>query len=70
MLLELFERAYERRPGGAEGNIHYLWVDGKVLWLKLKVFFLREKEDHRIYFVASEDVTALRDPLAGLGLDP
>ena len=61
LLLELFERAYERRPGGAEGNIHYLRVDGKVLWLKLKVFFLREKEDHRIYFVASEDVTALRE---------
>ncbi len=61
LLLELFERAYERRPGGAEGNIHYLRADGKVLWLRLKVFFLREKEGHRIYFVSSEDVTALRE---------
>ena len=31
LLLKLFEQAYESRPNGAEGNIHYLRVDGKVL---------------------------------------
>ena len=61
LLLELFEQAYEKRTTGAEGNIHYLRVDGKVLWVHVKVFFLREKEGHRIYFVASEDITSLRE---------
>nr|WP_325211198.1 EAL domain-containing protein [uncultured Oscillibacter sp.] len=61
VLLALFDRAYESRPAGAEGNIHYLRVDGKVLWLHLKVFFLQENEGHRIYFVASEDITSLRE---------
>lgn len=61
ILLGLFEQAYERRLSGAAGNIHYLRVDGKVLWLRLKVIFLQEKEGHRIYFVASGDITPLRE---------
>ena len=61
LLLSLFERAYEGRPSSAEGNIHYLRVDGKVLWIHVKVFFLREKEGHKNYFVALEDITALRE---------
>lgn len=61
LLMELFERAYEDRTGDVEGNIHYLRVDGKVLWLRVKVFFLREKEGHRIYFVVSKDITSLQE---------
>lgn len=60
VLLSLFEQAYEQQPASAEGNIHYLRVDGKVLWVRVRVFFLREKEQHRIYFVALSDITALR----------
>lgn len=61
VLLSLFEQAYERRPDAAEGSIHYLRVDGKVLWVSVRVFFLREKEGHRIYFVSLSDITSLRD---------
>ncbi len=61
VLLSLFERSYERRPAGAEGTIHYLRVDGKVLWVQVRVFFLREKEGHRIYFVSLADMTSLRE---------
>lgn len=61
MLLSLFEQAYEQRPASMEGSIHYLRVDGKVLWVRVRVFFLREKEGHRIYFVALSDITALRE---------
>lgn len=59
-LMGLFERAYERRPACAEGNIHYLRVDGRLLWLRVRVFFLREKEGRRIYFVCLTDLTPLR----------
>lgn len=61
LLLELFDRAYEARPLNAEGNIHYLRVDGKVLWLHIKVFFLWEKEGHRIFFATTEDITPLQE---------
>lgn len=61
LLLELFERAYEQQPASVEGNIHYLRVDGKTLWIHLKVLFLREKGEHRIYFVSSTDITSLRE---------
>ena len=59
-LLALFEQAYERQPASVEGYIHYLRVDGKVLWVRVRVFFLREKEGHRIYFVSLADTTALK----------
>ncbi len=68
VLLSLFERAFDERPAGAEGNIHYLRVDERVLWLHVKVFFLREKEGHRIYFVSTEDITALREQRQAVAL--
>lgn len=61
ILLDLFERAYENPHAGAEGNIHYLRVDGKVLWVHLRVFFQRETEGHRLYFVSLMDVTSLQE---------
>ncbi|MDE6589708.1 MAG: EAL domain-containing protein, partial [Oscillospiraceae bacterium] len=57
----LFEQAYERRPAGASGNIHYLRVDGRVLWVYVQVFFQQESEGHRLYFVCMRDITALRE---------
>lgn len=59
VLLSLFEQAYEKYPSSAEGYIHYLRVDGKVLWVNTKIFFLREKDEHRIFFVTLMDFTAL-----------
>ena len=32
VMLGLFERAYERRPAGAEGDVHYIRGDGRGLW--------------------------------------
>ena len=61
VLFTLFEQAYERRPESSEGNIHYLRVDGKELWVKVRVFFLREKEGHRLYFVSLEDMTSMQE---------
>ncbi len=58
---DLFEQAYEQRPAASEGDIHYLRVDGKVLWVRVRVSFLREKEGHRIFFVALLDITSLRE---------
>lgn len=61
ILLGLLEQAYENPHAGAEGNIHYLRVDGKVLWVHNRVFFQRETEGHRLYFVSLADVTDLQE---------
>lgn len=61
VMLALFERAYERRPGGAEGSVHYIRVDGRVLWIRMRVFFLREHEERRVYFVGLTDITDLQE---------
>lgn len=61
LLFSLFERAYENRPGSAEGYIHYIRMDGKVLWVYMKIFFLREKDGHKIFYSALVDMSALRE---------
>lgn len=61
VLISLFEQAYEKYPVGAEGYIHYLRVDGKILWVNIKVFFLREKEGHRLFFISLEDMTLMEE---------
>ena len=61
VMLGLFERAYERRPAGAEGDVHYIRVDGRVLWIRMRVFFLRENEGHRMYMVSLMDISDLEE---------
>ena len=61
VLFSLFEAAVDNHPECAEGHIHYLRVDGKVLWVQVRVFFQREKEGHKIFFVLLSDMTSLRD---------
>ncbi len=58
VLFSLFERAYNNRPNCAEGNIHYLRVDGKVLWIYMRVFFLSEKNGHKQFYSALTDITS------------
>lgn len=61
LLFSLFERAYENHPNSAEGYIHYLRGDGKMLWIFIKIFFLHEKEGHKVFFGSLADMTFMRD---------
>ena len=61
VMLGLFEQADERRPAGSEGNVHYIRTDGRVLWVRMRVFFLREKDGHRTYFVSLVDISNLEE---------
>lgn len=60
LFFSLFERAYENYPGSAEGYIHYLRGDGQVLWVFLKIFFLHEKEGHKVFYSTLTDMTSIR----------
>ncbi len=61
VMLGLFNEAYEKYPINAEGYIHYLRVDGQVLWVSVKVFFLQEQGEHRLFYVSFVDMTALEE---------
>lgn len=61
VLLSLFEEAYESYPVNSDGYIHFLSLDGKVLWVHARVFFLREKDKHRTFFISMSDITPLEE---------
>lgn len=60
-LFSIFEQAYNNSVSGAEGYIHYVRADGQVLWVYMKVFFLREKDNRKIFYSSLRDVTFLQE---------
>lgn len=59
-VLELFQSASENILNGAEGDFRYLHPDGTLLWLHLRIFFLREQNDTRTYYGSISDITHMR----------
>ena len=57
LLVSIFEQAYENPMNGSSGFIHYLRADEKVLWVYIRVFFLREKEGHKLFYASLSDMT-------------
>lgn len=60
-LFRLFEKAYANQMNGTCGYMQYTCENGKKLWLYLRVFFLREREGHKLYYSSLTDVTFLRE---------
>lgn len=56
-VLEIFDRAYRNPFGGAEGTVRRYRLSGELMWFHLRIFFLRERDDHRIYYGSVSDVT-------------
>lgn len=56
-VLELFRQAYENPLGGAEDTVRRYRLNGEMMWLHMKVFFLREQDDHRLYYGSVSDAT-------------
>ena len=61
MLSAIFEQAYENPGSGADGYIHYLRSDGKMLWVYMKVFFMREKEGRKLFYGSLTDMTSFKE---------
>ena len=61
LLFSIFAQAYENQAGGAQGYIHYLRADGVTLWVLLRVYFLREKDGHKLFYGSLTDMSALHD---------
>ncbi len=58
-LLNLFQRAQDEAPLGAFGTFHHIRPDGQVLWVHLRLFFLREEKERRLFYGSLTDLTAI-----------
>ncbi len=57
-LYAIFEEAYARQSEGASGFINIVRRDGLTLWINIRVYFLREKGEHRLFYASLTDMTA------------
>ncbi len=69
-LYAIFEQAYENPVTGADGHIHFLRADGQVLWVYMKVFFLRETDGRKLFYSSLIDATALRNKKSDADIKP
>ena len=59
-VLSLFDAAEQHPVSGAESTIRRYRLNGDLMWLKLRMFFLSRQEDRRLFYAAVSDVTEQR----------
>ena len=57
ILFDLFSRTFKNQLRGAECDVRYLKKDGNTIWIHLRTFFLREQDNHKIFYGSISDVT-------------
>ena len=60
-LLQIFEQAEQNQSGQASGYIHFVRVDGRMIWVRINIFYLREQSGHRIFYGSLLDLTELQE---------
>ena len=60
LLYSIFGQAYENPSKGASGFINFIRRDGVTLWVNIRVFFLREKDGHRLFYASLTDMTNVK----------
>lgn len=56
-VLHIFENAYKNPLHGAEGIFRRYRLSGELMWVHLRVFFLREQDERRLYYGTVRDAT-------------
>lgn len=56
-VLRMFENAYKNPVHGAEGIFRRYRLSGELMWVHLRVFFLREQDERRLYYGTVRDAT-------------
>lgn len=56
-LLNIFENAYNNPVHGAEGIFRRYRLSGELMWVHVRVFFLREQDERRLYYGSVRDAT-------------
>ncbi len=60
ILFSMFSQAYENPSMGSNGYLHYVRSDGEVLWIYFRVYFLREKDGHKLFYGSLTDMTSFQ----------
>lgn len=63
LLLSIFEQAYNNPVNGADGYVHFVREDNTVCWVYIRVYFMREKEGHKLFYGALTDMTSFREKM-------
>ena len=50
-------KAYERPVTGAEATFRRYRLNGEIMWMRMRAFFLRREQDRTIFFASLADVT-------------
>ncbi len=64
ILASIFAQAYEKSSRSAEGYIHFVRADGTILWVLCRIFFLRERDGHKMFYGMLTDLTDLHEKKA------
>ena len=59
-VLELFEAACRNPLKGSEGIIRRYRLSGELMWISLRIFFLKERDDHRLFYGSVSDVKKVK----------
>lgn len=57
LILRIFQNAYEDPLHGSEGDVRRYKGDGSTMWMHLRAFFLKEQDNHKLYYGTIADVT-------------
>ncbi len=60
-LYGIFEKAYKNPTKGGSGFINIMGQKEQILWINIRIFFLREKDGHKLFYASFTDMTELRD---------
>lgn len=60
-LLALFDEAYTKPLDGASGYVRFQREDGRMLWIFIRIFFLRERGEHKSFYSSLTDVTEIHE---------
>ncbi len=61
LLFSIFAQSQQHQMEGAQGYIHFVRSDGEILWVYIKVFFLREKGGHKLFYGSLADMTEVHN---------
>lgn len=56
LFLNIFKNAYANPLEGASGEFRYVKPDGIIVWYRIRVFFLREQDGHRMFYGSVTDI--------------
>ena len=56
--LRIFQEAYQNPLGGATGEFRYIKQDDRIVWYRIKTFFLREHDGRKMFYGSITDLVS------------